>query len=126
MNSPTEIRYPRHEAKFKVVKSRREPMIAKRIAEIEASAIYCELIDLREELSIVQSGKLRFTCWNCASEHYSKDLTLYNFFTRGDEYNHDRCDDYNLVCPKCGAFSIVDAKSEVYYAAFKTREEIEQ
>lgn len=124
MKPPTEIRYPRHEATIRVVQSKREPIISKRLAEIEASAMFKEYTRLTEELATVQRAKPQFVCWHCPTTRPLKDLVLYDFFTPGDEYNHNRCDDYNIVCPECGAFSFLKDVTYADRTQFKETQEI--
>lgn len=124
MKTPTEILYPRYEATIRVTPSKREPTIVKRLAKIEASAVFREHVRLTEELAKVQRAKPQFVCWHCPTTLPLKDLVLYDFVSYSNTMDNDRYDDYNIVCPKCGAFSSLKQVTYADRAQFKTLEEI--
>lgn len=126
MKAPTCIRYPRYEAVIRFPQSKKEPVLAKRIAKIENSAMFKEYTRLNAELEAVQRAMPRFVCWHCPTASLLKDLVLYDFYSRGDEFNNDPSHDYNIVCPKCGAFSHLKDVSYTDKARFKAVKEIHE
>lgn len=106
MNKPTEILYPRGEAKIHLVTSKSKKSLAKRIKAFEDSLEYKEYLLLKSKLSDALSAESRFTCWRCKKEGKTEDMTLYRFISYSNTMDNDRYEDHNLVCP-CGAFSYV-------------------
>lgn len=120
-----EILYPRHPAQIHEADSADESILSARIAEIEINDLFREHRRLLDLLRVAQRTRPRFTCWHCSTETPLKDLVLHDFVHPSDESNHDRTDDYNIICPNCGRFSYLDRSGYADRAQFKATEEHE-
>lgn len=107
------IKYPRSAAKFRFPeKSEELKRIQQEITEIKNSDIYKKLLELNQKLKNPEDN-IKFVCFKCEEETDISKLTLYNYITFSNSMDNYRYDDYNIICPKCGAFNFIRAKKDI-------------